>query len=877
MNQQRKEHRAAKVSQRQQKQLQRLQQKSQRREENIRSGKSHRRRVVLLASSSFVLAFLLFGAVALFGLKGWQDFNPDKILEAQQTLRILDQDGNLITLLHGGENRQSVSLSAIPQHVVDALIATEDIRFYEHHGLDIRRIFGALWADIRSGSLDQGASTLTQQLIKLSHLTNEKTFSRKIQEALLALQMERQYSKNDILEMYFNYVYFGAGAYGIEAASREYFSKSCSELTLSEGALLVGVLKSPTRYAPHLEPEASVTRRNLVLDNMERAGFLTQEQVRQAKEEPLELNQDETTRYPHGFYVELAMKEAREQLGISQEELLSGGYCIETALDSQLQTACEELFADGSLFPEDVDGQQCQGALVVMNPETFEVRALMGGREHMVQLGLNRAVQLPRQPGSAIKPVLVYAPALETFGYTAATYLLDEPEDFSGYQPRNFGDSYNGVVTLRTAIQKSLNVPAVRVLSDIGLSTAKSFAKKIGIPFDEQDNSLSLALGGFTHGVTTLQLCEAYSSFAAGGLHTDPTFVRRITDREGKELYTCQKEFSRVMGEDNAFILTDMLKSVVQEGTGRRLNIGIPLAAKTGTTGLKETGGNKDAWVVAYNPEYVAALWMGYDNTSAACSLPSSVTGGTYPAALLARLFSGLYPDVSAAPDFEQPAGVVRVRLDGTSLKERSSVLLASALTPSQEVVYEYFTQSTAPTRSTDYWVVPSPPGQMRVDADTDGKPVIRFTPKERFVLYRLYRSDGAGQPVLLEEYPGDLGEIVHRDETAQYGLQYDYYVVPIHPEQSVLGEELIGPESRHCSFTVALPVGEGDFTAVSGADGQAEFSPESSPPSQDGPESSGENSPEDSAQSDLSSFSLFPAEETFAPSSAAPVFRLYD
>ena len=473
-------------------------------------------------------------------------------------------------------------------------------------------------------------------------------------------------------------------------------------------------------------------------------GFLTEEEAQEAMAEPLVLNEQADTGYDHGYYVDAALDEACELLGLDREGLYSGGYRVYTYLDTELQELCEALFEDPSLFPEDAaDGEPVQAALTVIDPESFGVTALLGGRSYDVQRGFNRVTDMRRQPGSTIKPVLVYAPAIDRFGYTAASVMLDEPTDFGGYQPQNYGNKYYGLVTLREAMLRSLNVPAVKLLSNIGVRTGKTFAERLGISFDPADNSLSLALGGFTYGVSPLSLCGAYASFAAGGLYESPCFVQKITDSQGVVLYERTPNPQRVMDERTAFLLTSMMQSCVTSGTGRRLNTGIPLAGKTGTTGMTAGTGNKDIWTAAYNPDYCAVVWMGFDDTDAQHSLPSDATGGTYPAELLSALFDALYPSKTAAPAFEVPEGIVEVRLDGASLEEGVAVL-ANAMTPADSVVTEYFTQDTVPTETTKYWAVPSSVKKVGLSLNEQGRPVVSFDPPQAFVRYRIYRAAGA-------------------------------------------------------------------------------------------------------------------------------------
>ncbi|MGI6161318.1 MAG: transglycosylase domain-containing protein, partial [Christensenellales bacterium] len=677
---------------------------------------------------SFLAACVLFVSFTLIIAQSTlKDFNTSKITDVSETLLIYDREGNQAAGIYALENRLKIPLAQVPKHVQNALIAIEDERFYTHPGFDVKRIIGAFVANLKSGSLSQGGSTITQQLIKLSHLTGEKKYSRKIEEAIMAYQLERLYSKDEILEMYLNYVYFGNGAYGIEAAAQVYFDKPASDLTLNEGAALIGTLKSPTNYAPHLNMENNDKRRNLVLSAMEKNDYISNAEYLQLKKEPITLA-EKKSRYPNGYFTDVVMEQAASILSISIEDLLTGGYRIHTTMDASLQTAAEMLMLDESLFPPTAsDGVLCEAAFVAIEPTSGEVMSVVGGREHYTRRGFNRATQQYRQPGSAIKPVIVYAPAVERYGYTAATMVLDERHNWSGYSPRNFDDKYNGWVLMRTAVAKSLNVPAVRILNAIGVENGKKYASSVGIPFDKEDNNLSLALGGFTTGVSPLQLCGSYTPFANGGTYTEPYFIRSITDREGNVLYAHKGYKNRVLRNENAFIITSMLQSVVDGGTGRRLNdLNMDLAGKTGTSSLKNNPNNKDAWMVAYNSDMVCTVWMGFDTTDETHFLPGSATGGTYPAQYLKGIFNKYYED-KTPPRFEAPSGVIEAQLDLLAIQKDHEVFLANSLTPPEYILKEYFTEGSLPTKVSWYWTVPSPPSSLSVSEDANGNAVISF------------------------------------------------------------------------------------------------------------------------------------------------------
>lgn len=750
-------------------------------------------RALLLIGAACIAAFLLFFSVKLLNLDSWNDFDPNRILSAPQTLILYDKDNNEAIRLHASEDRVYIPIKEIPDHVQKAFISAEDARFYKHNGVDFIRVMGALWTDIKAMRYVQGASTITQQLIKLSHLTPEKTMARKLEEAVLAMQMERLYSKDQILEMYLNYVYFGAGCYGIEAAALNYFGVSAKELTVAQAADLAGILKSPSNYAPHIDREASTKRRNNVIRLMYEYGYISDQQREEATAEPLVLVEKQPQH--RGYYIDAALDEACGKLNITLEELLCGGYRVYTSMDSELQKLSEQTLNDSSLFPENSDG--CQAAIAIVEPDTGFVLAMVGGRGEAGAMAFNRAADIRRQPGSLIKPVIVYAPALESLNYTAATMLLDEPMDFNGYSPQNAGGRHYGWVTLRDAVKRSLNVPAVKVLSELGVERGKEFAKSLGIEFDESDTSLTLALGGFSYGVSPLQMAEAYAAFASGGIYREASLVVTITDAYGNTLYQHKDEGKRVMSEGNAYILTSMLESVVNEGTGKRLKeLDMELAGKTGTVDQDE--GNRDAWMAVYNKEYSACVWMGYDSAREG-SLPADANGGKYPAFILHRLFSSIYAE-KQAPVFSMPEGVETVKLDGYTLSSEHKAVLANAFTPKDSIVNEVFLAKDVPDETTLYWSVPKAPRSIGVELNEEGYPVIRFMTSQRGMDYCVYRLN-YGQPTLLARLNGD-GELSYADYSASNGANY-YYVVAEHPKLSIAGHAAQGVPTRTVSIMV--------------------------------------------------------------------------
>lgn len=746
-------------------------------------------KILLLAVTAAAVLFLLCGAVKTLGMNRWVDFDVYRITGCDRTSIIYDGQSDVVTRLHGVQDRTWVSISELQPSTVYAFISAEDARFFEHEGVDVIRIAGAIVADIKAGSYVQGASTISQQLIKLSHLTSEKTISRKAEEAALAYEMERQYSKEDILEMYLNYVYFGGGYYGIEAAAEGYFGVHASDLTLDQSAMLAGILKSPSGYAPHINYAASINRRNNILRLMQDYGYITDDEKKQAAAKRPTILHDKNEEYS-GYYTDAVTKSAAALMGITVDELIRGGYSIYSAMDSDIQHYCEEMFKNGELFP----AEDSEAAIVVLEPSTGMVVAMVGGRSYTGGISFNRATDIRRQPGSVIKPVIAYAPAFEYLNYTAADMILDEETTFADYTPSNYGNKYYGWVTVREAVTKSLNVPAVKTLSAVGVYRAKDFAKRCGIEFDDKDDSLALALGGFTYGVSPLQIAGAYSCFASGGIYNTPTLIKKITDRNGLTVYEYRQDSRRVMSEANAYILTSMLKSVVTEGTGHRLNtLDIPIAGKTGTVGL--ANGNRDAWMAGYTPEYTAVVWQGYDSDRLGL-LPSSATGGTYPALMLYELFNHIYPD-GRSGDFEKPESVKQYSIDAKTLKKQHKAVLANAMTPQSSRVTEYFTEETAPEDVSGYWAVPGS-AQNLLAVREEGGVMVSFDCPDDFGMYTLWRSEAGKAEKPLMTWNGREGHIEYIDAAVKPGKGYRYRVTVKHEELLIGDEPVEGLTTRY-------------------------------------------------------------------------------
>ena len=748
----------------------------------------------------WVIVLLLLTGAAIWGYDAfsvatWQTLDPSKLTNLAQTGAIYDKDGNYVTTLVGRENRTVIDTSALPRHVVDAFLAAEDLRFYKHPGFDVTRILGAVLSNMRSGGFDQGASTITQQLVKLSHLSSQKTIARKLEEIWLALQMEQVYTKDQILDMYLNYIYFGQGAYGIQAAAEVTFGVSAAELSPAQAAALAAAIKAPSAYSIQSSPENNRERREYILAVMRDEGMLTAEAYDAALQEPLSPLQSAAVQTEYGWFVDAVLDEAELQLDVSAEMLLAGGYRIDTTLDPDMQNILDKQFENTGVFPANAkDGTIVQSAAAAVDNGTGAVRAIVGGRKYETRRGLNRATHLRRQPGSALKPLAVYAPAIEYAGWTAASVILDEPTAFGAYKPRNAGNAYYGNVTLRAALKNSLNIPAVKVIESIGVGTARRYLTAVGIELDDRDWNLSLSLGSMTYGASPVQMAAAYSPFANGGTFHAPYFIERITDRDGVVIYQHQDSGTRVLSSQHAYLLTNLMQTVISSGTGTRLNsAGVQVAGKTGTVNMVG-GGNRDAWMNAYTANLSVCVWMGYDDPDDAHRLPNSVSGGTNPASL-ARNFLKAYYSGRSKPTFKKPGGFVSVTLDKKAIEWRGEPMLATSLTPDAYKFSEIFIEGTQPTKKSDVWQPPASARSFYVTHDDDGQPQLVITASDAAV-YRVQR-DAIGESFILTELRANAGQTLYfTDERAQPGVTYTYRVIPVHAELLDNGILLEGKQS---------------------------------------------------------------------------------
>jgi len=678
--------------------------------------------IVVILLAAFIGAGAAAGIVAAY-IKDAPEISSEDILQLRQSSIVYEEStGEVVDRIHAEVDRTLVSLDDVPVYVQNAFIAIEDERFRQHFGIDIQRILGVIVQNLKARDIVAGASTITQQLVRNVVLTQEQKFKRKIQEQYLAIKLERVFTKDQILEAYLNTIYFGHSAYGIHAAAATYFGKNVSELSLAEGAMIAGVTNNPGIYSPYLHPDNAKKRQELVLKQMLKQGYISDEEYNNAVNQQLvykKSEQEEDEVAISSYFIDKVKVDVREALmqkyHYSKDEannlLFNGGLKIYSTIDVKMQETVEKVFKDGKNFPETKDDAkgvpQPQAAMVIIDYKTGKIKAMVGGRGQEGKLLLNRATQSYRQPGSAIKPITVYTAAIDN-GYTAGTVVDDVPTAYIAgdgklYIPKNwYTDSatkrptYWGLSTVREAVQWSMNVIAVKVLDDIGMDTALDYAKRLGITsFVESGsrhdkNLASLALGGLTKGVSPIEMATAYGTLANGGVKVQPISYVRVEDANGHVILENKPINNRVVSEEVAYVLTDMMKSVVKAGTGTSANFNMTIAGKTGTT-----SDSVDAWFIGYTPYYVASVWIGHDE-------PKSMGfgGGSYPARLWRAVMEEVHKGLPVV-DFPKPAGITTVAIDTESGKLPTDLSVAA-----NTVRNEIFIKGTEPTDYDDVHVV---------------------------------------------------------------------------------------------------------------------------------------------------------------------------
>jgi penicillin-binding protein 1A len=659
--------------------------------------KSNRFEKAVKISITIIMAIfatlMVFGIVSFFyfthglpSIETLKNYRPATITE------FFSEDGEIIGEFFI-EKRKIVSLDRVPHHLVQAFIAGEDARFFHHKGLDYIAIFRALSRNIFSGEIVQGGSTITQQVVKSILLSPEKSFTRKIREAILAFKIEKYLSKEEILFLYLNQIYLGHGAYGVATAAENYFGKSVEELNLAESALLAGLPQAPSKYSPYHHPEQAIRRQTYILNRMVEEGFISYGEVMKALQTPLKIKSKQNSFIEKApYFVEHVRRYVEEKYG--KEALYKNGLQVYTTIDTDFQKIAQEAVESGL---KEIEKRQkylssdipfsLEGALVCFDLETGYVKAMVGGRDFR-KSQFNRATQARRQTGSAFKPI-VYASALDK-GYTPASVIVDAPIIFEWgdkkWKPKNFEEKFLGPTTLRNAIAHSVNIVTVKIAQDVGIDYIKDYAQKLGISFPLQ-NDLSMALGSSS--ISLYELTKVYAVFANQGNAFRPIFIKKILDRDGNlleenlPLFYPKEPFNeeRILSPQTAYIMTNLLEGVVQNGTGwRAKTLGRPVAAKTGTTDQF-----LDAWFIGYTQEFITGIWVGFDEER---SLGENETGSRTASPIWVTFMSKILNE-RPVKDFPIPEGIEFMKID----PKTGQVSLG------REAILECFKEGTGPTQ----------------------------------------------------------------------------------------------------------------------------------------------------------------------------------
>ena len=615
--------------------------------------------------------------------------SPEKLTINENTAQIYDSEDRKVANASTLASQEITSISNIPEHTKQAFIDTEDRNFFSHNGFNVKRIAMALFKNFRSASFKEGASTISQQLIKNTHLSQQKTIKRKLQEFKLTYELEKKYSKEDILEKYLNTIYFGHSCFGITSAARFYFDKTPSELTISESAILAGLIKSPNNYSPFKHPEKCENRRNLVLNVMYKMKHLSSEELAKAKSNPLPTApglDKGNKQYFSAIFDEL------ENLAETHNFSVGGKISIYTYLNEDLQDFLEKQ---------------------AKNLESDCVFCVLDNATHGISAYHKTAKINARPPASIIKPLAVYAPAIEENLLCPATPLLDEKISFSGYEPKNFDGKYMGYISAREALSKSLNIPAVKLLNTLGVKKSAEYLEKLSLPITEDDQTLALALGGMKNGYDLKSLVGAYSTFASSGDYTTPSFIKSVSI-DGETVYT-RKEFKRkVFSKNTAYLITDMLRTAVKDGTAKKLRaLPFDIAAKTGTNGVD--GKILDAYALSFTTANTVGVWLGN-----ASNAPIETTGGGKPCDIVYKInefISEFTPFKQNITSFLQPNGVKRVKLDKIEYENSKRLVIADDIAPAEFQFQELLQEQLIPTQKATHFsnpTIPTPKIQLK-------------------------------------------------------------------------------------------------------------------------------------------------------------------
>ena len=659
----------------------------------------------------FIFIFIILG-VSFYAFLTVKDTKLDKNaleLKNAQIVKILDDNQNEIDFFYNAKT--TIPYKKISPYTVYAFVSLEDKRFFTHSGLDYKRIIGASINNLKAGYYKEGGSTITQQLAKNALLSQEKTIERKLKEAKLSLEIEKNYTKEEIITIYLNTIYFGHSIYGIQQASERFFDKEPSALTIAESALLAGIVKNPLKNSPLNSVENAISRRNLVLKLMFDQGYVTeieyQEAVQENFEKPEIKEQAQRKNIP---YTQVVISESAKILGISEKDVITKGYEIHTYYKEN-----EQKVLNSAYFSKDLAVDNAEKSFIIADNATGGVSAYIGSINYS-------PYEYRRQSASTLKPLLSYASALEKGLILPDSPILDQKESFGEYSPNNYQNCYMGWTSVRDSLAVSSNVCSVKLLEMASTEYAFELLNNFGIALDANDG-LATALGGTTYGQTPIELTRAYMTIANGGINRKISFIKAIYDRNGKQLYSHDSGENRVISSETAYFLTDMLLEVAKTGTAKKLsNLPFEVASKTGTCGNEN--GNFDAWNLSYTTTHTVCAWYGSSDYSKPLEL--TVSGGTYPTIATKYIYSCL----NTPPKFKAPTTIYTAEIDKFSYDNYHIVELASENTP-EEYRKEVLLSENSTITTSNYFEN-SIPEDFNVVLG-DGEIIITLTPSDKF------------------------------------------------------------------------------------------------------------------------------------------------
>src|SRR5690625_4273014 len=758
-----------------------IQSRTARRKQKAVKKKPIFKRILLIVGIAFLAIAVSVGALFTFYIATAPGLDPEKLSDPFSS-KVYDQDGEVFADL-GDIKRTKIEFDDLPDVLIDAVTATEDARFFKHSGIDIRRIMGAVKANITRGFGSEGASTITQQVVENSFLTADKKLKRKVQEQWLSLKLEREYSKEEILEMYLNKIYYGSGAYGVGKAAEIYFGKTnLQDLTLVEAAILAGLPQRPSAYDPYENPELTEERLNTVLKLMVRHGKISEEEADEAREidiSTLLAGKKDKTGTPYEAFIQQVREEVHNKL--DDTNLFSDGLKVYTTLDPKAQSYVESLLNDKENNLVDYVNDELQAGMTVLDTKTGGILAIGGGRNRDNTDSYNYAIQAKRQPGSTFKPLIVFGPAIEYNKISTYHQLNDDkPYEVAGTNPiRNVDRQYRGWVSARTALSSSINVPTVKLMDEIGkennYSQSKEFAEKSGIEFAEDPINIREAIGGHKTDVTPLQLAGAFRPFGNEGIYNEPFAVTKVVYPNGKEV-DLTPEAEEVMADYTAYMVTDMLKDVLTHGTGATYaNIpNLPVAGKTGTTNLPDDlgGGANNSWFVGYTTNYTISVWTGYEKSNQ----PLIEGQRSIAQTLFKHTMTELSKDVETA-DFKKPNSVVEVAIErGTNPPQ-----LPSKYTPSENIITELFVKGHEPSETSERFDELDPVSNLKASFDNETEMISVTWDYNENAIFEVSASVNGGSMNNLSTTEDNSFEI----SNVELGAEYEIQVVAIDLEDS--------------------------------------------------------------------------------------------